>query len=593
MKTLAVAVSLLLLSCHGFCNIWYVGASRIYTLPSQVKDLVADGDTVYIDGGVYNNDAVKWSTKNLKLIGLGTGGNRTILRYSGDIPNGKGIFVFEIPGACDNAYVENIVFDGAQVSNGNGANGAGIRYQAVNLTVNNCKFVNCQNGILEGHGSVSTSNVIIENSEFENNGYQLPNDPNYSGYEHHIYISASADTLLVQNCYFHQPRGQGNSIKTRAQRSFLLYNMIDEGSGYGSWEINIAQGGLNIIMGNVIIQGPSGANHGIVGYDAATNSLEDFYFINNTVINRYVGNIRFFNIAPATGINTFKIYNNLFASVNGASNTMFSGNIPAVLDTSHNVLMPDYLAAGFTDPLTHDYTLTTSATAAIDMGIDAGQSNTGYPLTPAFAYQSFTTSLLPRTTTGGIIDIGAYELAATLPIGLLTVAASVVGHDVQLSWPNHEQRYQYFEVERSADCRRFARIGIVAAARRYLYRDDGVLDGGTPVMCYRVKAIDERGHFTYSNVVRAGLPVSRTSLIAYPNPFTGSLQLKIRGDVTSPVVVTMKDIMGREAVKPVTYLVAEGENVIMLDDLKSLPAGAYVVSVTYGESILKQVVIKR
>src|SRR5205085_234987 len=116
-------------------------------------------------------------------------------------------------GTCDNPYLENIVFDGARVSDNDGGNGAGIRFQAVNITVNNCKFTNCQNGILEGNGGVSTSNVIILNSEFQNNGYQLPNDPTFSGYEHNIYISASADTLVVKNCYFHHPRGQANSLK--------------------------------------------------------------------------------------------------------------------------------------------------------------------------------------------------------------------------------------------------------------------------------------------------------------------------------------------------------------------------------------------
>ena len=136
----------------------------------------------------------------------------------------------------------------------------------------------------------------------------------YSGYEHHIYINASTDTLIVENCYFHRPRGQANSLKTRAQRSYILYNLIDEeATGYGSWEINIAQGGLNIIIGNTIIQGSAGANHGIIGYDAATNPLEDFYFVNNTVINQYAGNIKYFNTVPASGINTFKIYNNIFA----------------------------------------------------------------------------------------------------------------------------------------------------------------------------------------------------------------------------------------------------------------------------------------
>ncbi|MBK7571515.1 MAG: T9SS type A sorting domain-containing protein [Bacteroidetes bacterium] len=400
----------MVLLCKSKATVWQVGPTRTYTLPSQIRLLVQDGDTIYIDAGVYSNDAVKWVNKDLKFIGLGTAIDPTVLQYIGDIPNGKGIFVFETPGTCDNPFLENIVFDGAQVSDANGGNGAGIRFQANNITVNNCKFMNCQNGILEGNGSVSTSNVEIMNSEFYNNGYQLQNDPTYSGFEHHIYISASADTLMVTNNWFHHPRGQANSIKTRAQRSFILYNLIDEeATGYGSWEINIAQGGLNIIMGNVIIQGTSGANHGIVGYDAATNLLEDFYFVNNTVVNKFAGNVRYFNIVPSSGINTFKIYNNIFASDANAANVVFATNVPATLDTSQNHYNNNYLTFPFTNASLDDYTLTSLATAAIDRGSVAGVTNTGFSLVPVSMYQSFNSALLPRIIIGAAIDRGAYE----------------------------------------------------------------------------------------------------------------------------------------------------------------------------------------
>lgn len=408
----------LLLACMltpGFCKAttWHVGSAQTYTLPSQIKNLVHDGDTIYIDGGIYANDATKWTNNNLKFIGLGTGTNRTTLQYTGDIPNGKGIFVFESPGSGDNAYLENIVFDGAQVSDANGGNGSGLRYQAKNLTVNNCKFMNCQNGILEGNGSVTGSNVVIINSEFYNDGYQLASGT-YSGYEHPIYISASTDTLLVTNCWFHHPRGQANSLKTRAQRSYILYNLIDEeATGYGSWELNIAQGGLNIIMGNIIIQGPAGANHGIVGYDAVINPLEDFYFVNNTVINQFNGIVEYFDIIPSSGINTFKIYNNIFASIPAANTTLLMGNIPAILDTSHNLVVSNYLSLGFNNPAADDFSLTSSALAAIDHGINAGTTNTSYSLTPVSMYHSYNTPLLPRSITGGIIDLGAYEYAGS------------------------------------------------------------------------------------------------------------------------------------------------------------------------------------
>ncbi|MFZ4544203.1 MAG: T9SS type A sorting domain-containing protein [Saprospiraceae bacterium] len=402
-----------------YCNAktWKIGPTRSYTLPSQVKTLVQDGDSIVIDAGIYLNDATKWSKKNLHFIGLGTGTNRCVLRFNGNIPNGKGIFVFESPGISDNPLIENIVFDGAQVSNADGGNGAGIRFQARNITINNCKFVNCQNGILEGNAAVSGSNVIITNTEFENNGYKLPNDPTFSGYEHHIYIGASTDSLLVQNCWFHHPRGMANSLKTRAQKSYILYNLIDEeDGGYGSWEINIAQGGLNVIMGNIIVQGNSGANHGIIGYDAATNALEELYFINNTVINRFAGNVKYFNFVPSTGINKVKIYNNIFASLPSASNTFISGNIPAKLDTAANLFARDYRNFGFTNSLSGDFTLASVAVTAIDKGVNAGNASSGFTLIPKWMYNAFNTTLRPRLMYGNRMDIGAFEFAHTSPV---------------------------------------------------------------------------------------------------------------------------------------------------------------------------------
>jgi hypothetical protein len=404
---------ILLFKVPAFAAIWPVGASQTYTVPSQVVNLVQDGDTIEIDGGIYLNDASKWTKKNLKIIGLGTFTNRTILRFDINIPNGKGIFVFESPGNSDNPHIENIVFEGAQISDNDGANGAGIRFQAKDITVKDCVFRSCQNGILEGHGSVSNSNVTILNCEFDNNGYQLPNDPTHSGYEHHIYISASADTLLVQNCYFHDPRGQANSLKTRAQRNYILYNYIDEGdNGYGSYELNIAQGGLCVIMGNVIVQGTSGANHSIVGYDAATNALQDFYFVNNTVINKYDGNVRYFNISPSSGINTFQVYNNIFASVSTASVSFFGTNTPSVLDTVANIISTNIPTLNFVDYSIGDYHLTVNS-PAVNQATNPGTTNTGYSLLPTSEYVAFTNNLYPRIIQG-TLDIGAYEYNSNL-----------------------------------------------------------------------------------------------------------------------------------------------------------------------------------
>ena len=571
----------------NYCNatVWNVGPARTYTLPSQVRLLVQDGDTIYIDGGIYANDATKWINKNLKFIGLGTGASRTILQYTGDIPNGKGIFVFETPGTCDNPYLENIVFDGAQVSDANGGNGAGIRCQANNITVNKCKFTNCQNGILEGNVSITTSNVIIQNSEFQNNGYQLQNDPTYSGFEHNIYISASADTLMVENCYFHHPRGQANSLKTRAQRSYILYNLIDEeATGYGSWELNIAQGGLNVIIGNVIIQGSSGANHGIIGYDAATNVLEDFYFTNNTVINKYAGNITFFNTIPASGINTFKIYNNIFASVTGAGNSIFGSNTPGALDSSNNKIAGNYLTFGFANPSANDYYLTAAAITAINLGTGAGNTNTSFSLTPASMYQSFNSALLPRTIIGGAIDIGAYEYSGgTLGVTLNRLDAMQRGKDILCRWQTlHEINSSYFVIERSTDGTNYSDAGRMVAAgnsslpKMYSFTDLDPFVPGIENIYYRLKSVDNDLHYTYSNTAIVKLK-QELLLKIYPNPVHEKLLVTFISLTGSKGKISITDHSGRKLYQK-EVSIEKGINYFLIKTA-TLAAGEYILSI--------------
>ncbi|MGZ3919486.1 MAG: T9SS type A sorting domain-containing protein [Bacteroidia bacterium] len=409
MKKLIAFLSILQLSAHAFT--WKVGASQTYTTPSAIVNLVQDNDTIKFDAGVYLNDPVTWTKKKLVFIGLGTGSNRSVMKWNaGDISNGKGLWVFANPASTGTITVDNIVFDGARVSDANGGNGAGIRYQAMNLNIRNCLFTSCQNGILEG-GSYNGSVVSITNTEFNNNGYEVTGAAN-SGYEHSIYISAQTDSLLVENCFFHDPRGEANSIKTRAQKSYIMYNLINEANGQGSWEINIAQGGLNIIIGNTIIQGTNSINHGIISYDAATNAIENFYFINNTVINKYPGNFLYFNVTPTSGINKYKVYNNIFSKVAGSTQTAFiAGNPGAALDTMANRILPDYALVGFVNAAGNNYNLTSGATSFINKAVNAGVASNSFVLIPTFEYSGFASPLSPRTMSGPANDIGAYEYA--------------------------------------------------------------------------------------------------------------------------------------------------------------------------------------
>ena len=132
---------------------WYVGPTRTYKTPCAVSTLVANGDTVYIDyspstgpGVGYYDDTCKWRASNLSLIGvLNSNGKRPVLNTAGltDTPTTGHIAGFKgiWNTIGNNITVENMEFENAAINNDDGANGAGIRSDGVNLTIINSYFI--------------------------------------------------------------------------------------------------------------------------------------------------------------------------------------------------------------------------------------------------------------------------------------------------------------------------------------------------------------------------------------------------------------------------------------------------------------------
>ena len=87
------------------------------------------------------------------------------------ILNGKAIFI-----TSGDITINNFEFSGAKVTD---ANGAGIRYEGGNLTLNSCYFHDNQDGLLGG--SFPTGTLTINNSEFAFNGTG-------DGQTHNLYI---------------------------------------------------------------------------------------------------------------------------------------------------------------------------------------------------------------------------------------------------------------------------------------------------------------------------------------------------------------------------------------------------------------------
>lgn len=370
-----------------YCTNWLVGPSHTYTMPSQVASLVGNGDTVSIDAGTYTADVCKWNANNLLLRGVG---GMAHLDANNTSYGQKGIWVI----AGNNTRVEYIEFSHCHDVPGFDMNWAGIRQEGLNLTVSHCYFHDNDNGILAG--TFNPSKMVIEYTEFDHNGYG-------DGYSHNLYIN-HLDTLIFRYNYSHHAT-VGHELKSRAHVNYILYNRFsNEATGDASREIDLPDGGLAIVMGNIIEQGPNSQNSGIVGYaleSSTNNAPHNLYFINNTVVNDK-SNGTF--VMVGSGTNIYKAYNNIFAG----AGTIFSGT-PATLDTMNNWRVMNIANCGFMNAAGYDYQLN-GGSGAIDAGINAGTANNGYSLTPILEY-SHPASSVSRPIFFAI-DIGAHEFTA-------------------------------------------------------------------------------------------------------------------------------------------------------------------------------------
>ena len=350
-----------------------VGPQHALKTPSEAATFARDGDVVEIEPGIYYGDAAVWTQNRLTIRARG---GRAHLRADGAHAEGKAIWV--IKGSA--TTIENIEFSGAKVAD---RNGAGIRLEGPGLTVRDSSFHDNESGILAS-GNLE-SDIVIEHSEFARNGA--------GGGSHNLYIG-TVRSFTLRYSYSHHAI-IGHNVKSRAIKTYLLYNRIaDEQDGRASYAIDLPDGGLAFVMGNLIQQGPETDNRTIVAYGAEgyKNLLNELYFVSNTVVNDDPKGGRLLVIRP--GADAVRVINNLFAG----PGELLSGKA----DSRSNLRTTK---ADFVNPDKLDYRLKARG-AGIGKGIDAG-SPYGFSLRPSEEYRH-PLGKGPRPSAGPL-DLGAHQ----------------------------------------------------------------------------------------------------------------------------------------------------------------------------------------
>lgn len=254
-----------------------VGPGQTYATPAAAARAAHPGDTVKIEPGTYRDCAV-WRANRLTIEGTGPG-----VVLADKICQGKAIFVIH----ANDVTVRRITFRGARSADGNGA---GIRAEGVNLTLDGVKFIDNEDGVLAGSRHDST--ILVRNSEFVRNGACI------KACAHGIYVG-HIRLLRIENSRFLDTR-VGHHIKSRAARTILTDNHIEDGpNGTASYEVDIPNGGTLIMTGNVIEKGPRNQNATAavsIGEEGLTNAtprilIKDNRFTNDGPPTAFVRNL--------------------------------------------------------------------------------------------------------------------------------------------------------------------------------------------------------------------------------------------------------------------------------------------------------------
>jgi hypothetical protein len=172
-----------------------------------------------------------------------------------------------------------------------------------------CGFTDNENGVLTSNDP--QLELELEDCDF---GPIAPGE----GQTHNCYVG-QIRRLAVTGCYFHQGF-KGHLLKSRAALSLVRYNRLtDEIGGRASYELEFPNGGVAIVMGNLIGQSSTTENPVVVSYGAEglVGPAHALHLVHNTLVDALSGGGQWLRVAPDVG--RVQLVNNLLVGRRGFS----------------------------------------------------------------------------------------------------------------------------------------------------------------------------------------------------------------------------------------------------------------------------------
>jgi hypothetical protein len=255
----------------GWSAVLQVGPGRRLTRLGQALQAAPDGALIELDPG--DHPAEPLLIEGRRALTVRARGPGARLPAHGQAAEGKALWV--VRGST--LRLRGLAFSGVRVAD---RNGAGIRFEGGTLALQDCRFEDCENGLLSGNDGVSE--LWLQDCHFDRNGAG-------DGRTHHLYVGAIA-RLTVLGCHFGGVR-VGHLLKSRAHVSDVIGNRLSDDGGSASYELEFPNGGQVRALGNLIRQGPATRNPVLVSYGAEglQGPAHRLDLVHNTLVNERPG----------------------------------------------------------------------------------------------------------------------------------------------------------------------------------------------------------------------------------------------------------------------------------------------------------------
>ena len=280
----AALMLLIALPCQGaMARTLDVGPGRTYALPSEAIAAARAGDVVRIAPGRYYDCAVV-KVNDLLIEGTGAG-----VVLTDKTCQGKALLVID----SSRVTLRNLEFRRARVVDGNGA---GVRAEGGDLTIENCRFIDNEDGLLSARNPAA--HIRIVNSTFTGNGRCG------DACAHGVYVDTIA-LLHIEGSRFRDTHA-GHHVKSRALRTELIGNDIEDGpNGDSSFLVDIPNGGSLLLENNRMEKGPHSSNPSIavmIGEEGVDRPTDELMIVGNVFINDQARSTEFIHNVTATPV---------------------------------------------------------------------------------------------------------------------------------------------------------------------------------------------------------------------------------------------------------------------------------------------------